>query len=438
MISCDDVRGGLVAAMRREASEEFVAAVDAHLSGCASCAAEYDGLRRAAELVHDHVHPEVSADARIRLRAAIEAELTRFAPPSRRSLGRTFLVPVALAAGIVASFLVPAGTIDPVPHAEHDSVRISRAANTAGELGPRSIEAVSRGLEWLASRQRADGVWSPSGNADAETKAAATASALLAFGADGQSPHRGPHAAALRRARDRLMGLVAAGFSNDADRKPIYAQALSIRALSSVYVLDRNAMTVSEQRDLRDVLSAAGRQLVDGQTADGGFGYVPNAPRPDASCTLFAAAALTDLRATGLADAAGAISRAGRYLESLRDADGDVAYMRPGDRRSAPALTAAFLALDGEFGPARPAEAGALAAIEQALAEGGDALLAWTGTAALARHGKPLAAPVRSLLASQRGDGAWAAAKDLRCAAAGDTVTTAFGVLALAQCYGSR
>ena len=76
-----------------------------------------------------------------------------------------------------------------------------------------------------------------------------------------------------------------------------------------------------------------------------------------------------------------------------------------------------------------------MTAIEQATARGGDALLSWTGAQALARHGRSLESPVRSLLATQQQDGAWASAADCRCAAGGDTVKTAFGGLALAQVY---
>jgi hypothetical protein len=106
--------------------------------------------------------------------------------------------------------------------------------------------------------------------------------------------------------------------------------------------------------------------------------------------------------------------------------------MRPGDRRAAPALTAGWLALDPV--KAAPSE-GAMASVETGLVEGRDALLAWTGIDALSRRGRALDAPVRSLLAEQRSDGAWPAAQDRRCACAGDAVTTAFGVMALARVY---
>ena len=113
-----------------------------------------------------------------------------------------------------------------------------------------------------------------------------------------------------------------------------------------------------------------------------------------------------------------------------------MSYSHPGDRDAATALTAALLATDGRLGRPRPASApAALARIETAVCAGRDALLAWNGTQALANYRRSLDAPVKALLASQRADGAWTASSDAHCASGGDAVTTAFGVLALAQAY---
>ncbi len=436
MISCAEARGELVAVIRGEVSRETADEVERHLGRCAACAAERDLLRRTMEVVREHVQPESSADARMRLRSALCDEFARDRRKRRfRHAWPAFAVPAALLAGVLAALIAAPGAETPAPRAMADTQRRARAVASAGELGPRSMDAVSRGLAWLAAKQRRDGTWSAGAVSDAETTASVTASALLAFAADGQSPRHGEHRAALSRARRRLAELVATGFSSDPDRKPLYAVALGVRALAATYALDRAEMTADERRAERELLTRAGRQLADFQAKDGGFGYVPKARRPDSSCTLFAVAALDELRDADVLDASGVILRAGRYLDGMRAPDGGIAYAHPGDRRAAPALTAALLALDGEFGPSRGVSAGALSFIEKAVQTGDDALLAWSGAEALARHGRPLAAPVASLLASQREDGAWASADDRRCASAGDAVTTAFGVLALAQVY---
>jgi hypothetical protein len=437
--SCAEVRAEIVAMLRGETSPETAAAVDRHLRACAACAAERESLARTLEAVRAHVQPEVSPDARLRLRAALGEEMDRSRRRvARRGVRRALLVPAALAAGGLVAWIVSPSAPTSAPGTRDADVaaRLDRAVAKAGDLGPRSIDAVSRGLGWLAARQQADGTWAPSADADAETTAASTALALLAFAADGQTPRKGPHAASLARAHARLAGLVEAGFSAETDRKPVYAQALAVRAFAAVYSLDRDAMPAEERRASRAAAADAGRDLRAWQRPDGGFGYVPGAALSDASCTLFAVAALTELRAAGVLDAAGALDRAGRYLESLRSADGTVAYARPGDGRAGPALSAALLAVgEADAGAAHRPTPELLASIERETARGGDALLAWTGAEALSRHGRSLDTPVRSLLESQRQDGAWTAAADRRCAVGGDTVTTAFGVLALAEVY---
>ncbi len=441
MISCADVRLELVAALRGEIGESEALEIERHVAKCTSCAAERDALSLTMNAVHAHVQPEVSADARMRLADALDEELAaRRARASRRVFRPIFALPVALAAGALVAFAMTSRTEPPTTAVRISTTRDSRAARAAGaagdEFGPKAIDAASRGLAWLTACQRADGTWAPSADADAETTAATTASALLAFAADGQSPHHGPRAAALRRARNRLAELVDGGLSQDSDRKPVYALALGVRALAAAYRLDHDSMSTDERRAMREMLAEAGRRIVDWQGADGGFGYAPHGSRSDSSCTLFAAAAMKDLKDAGVADPGGAFERARRYLASLPAQDGGVAYMRPGDRRSAPALTAAWIALDAEAAGASGGTPKALGSVEDALGEGKDAFLAWTGFAALARHGRTLEAPVQRLLAAQRPDGAWTAVGDRRCESAGDAVTTAFGVMAMAQVYG--
>jgi len=440
--SCAEVREELVAWLRGESPPDVAADVERHLDRCPSCAAERDATSLTLDVVGEHVAPEVSADARIRLAGALDEELAKSrVRAKRRALLRLSALPVAASLGVVAALCVIA-TKTPKQAARVDvarEARIARAADVAGAFGEKAIDAASRGLAWLVASQRADGSWAsstePSTGGERASAAASTASALLAFAADGQSPHHGPRAAALVRARDRLAELVDAGFSPDAADKSIYALALSVRALAADYRLDHDAMSAAERRGLRAFLADAGRRVVEWQGADGGFGYAPRSIRSDSACTLFAAAALKDLREAGVLDADVAIDRARSYLAGLPAADGGVAYMRPGDR-SAPALTAAWLTLDGCAGAATSR---ALATVEKELAAGKeDSFLAWTGFSALARRGRTLEAPVKRLLDAQRPDGAWPSGHDERCATAGDAVTTAFGVLAMTQVYAAR
>jgi hypothetical protein len=431
--SCADVRRELVAVLRGEAAESVAAAVARHVRECPACDAERESLARTLDVVSRHVHPETSADARLRLREALDRELSapRAPRPARPRLG-LFAVPAAMAAGaLVALAAAGLGTDVRRRPAGGEVARTDRAPATHGELETKSADAMARGLQWLAAQQADDGTWGPGERDGTETVEAATAASLLAFAGGGETAYRGPRAEALARADARLAEILAEPPSGDAERKPVYSLALGVRALATTYALDRDDMDPDARRRRRELLTDAGRRLVQWQRDDGGFGYVPAAVRSDSSCTVFALAALVDLRRAGLLDASGAVARGLGYLDGLRGTDGALSYSRPGDRAGTPALSAALLALDHARGASREPTPGTLERVERAVAAGGDALLAWTGTEALVAHGRPVEAPVRGLLAAQRADGAWSAAADERCRSAGDSVTTAFGVLAL-------
>src|SRR6185295_2279076 len=273
--SCAEVRAELVALMRGETSPQAAEAVERHLETCSSCAAERDALRRTLDVLAEHDQPEVSADARLRLAAALSDEfaLGRARADRRRFLRPAFALPVAAAIALVA-WIATTDRRPNEPPSEPQVVAVAVAMNVAPDLATvhvvpgrdaDAVDAASRGLAWLAASQRPDGSWSRAADADRETTAAATASALLAFAADGQSPHRGPRADALRRGRDRLARLVADGFPQSADEKPVYALTLGVRALSAAYRLDHDAMSADERRGVRDVLVGAGRRIVDWQ-----------------------------------------------------------------------------------------------------------------------------------------------------------------------------
>ena len=443
MTSCADVRLELIALLRGECDPPLAASLERHLAGCGACSLERESLLVTLETVHRHVHPEVSPDARMRLGAALTEELARSRgrrPP--RLLRPILAVPIAAAAGaLFAWWTGPAPPVVQAPSATSAAVAISEpelsedpasAGRVAAEPVSGAARAASRGLDWLASRQAPDGTWAPEADAGPQSRAAVTATVLLAFASAGETPRRGPRTAHLGRATARLVQMVQAGFPADPEAKPLYAEALGIRALAEIYAADRESMGREEARGMRDVLRAAGQRLAASQGGDGGFGYTAQSRQSDASCTIFAAAALESLRGADVLDASAAAGRARTYLAGLRDHDGMLGYLRQGDGRSSTALTAALSAMGGGAGSARVSPT-ALARIEDAVAAGGDAILAWTGIGALLRHGRSPRQPVNALVAGQRSDGAWPAAGDRHCAAGGDAVTTAFGVLALSQ-----
>ncbi len=318
---------------------------------------------------------------------------------------------------------------------EERNERLRRRIDDAG-LVQRADASVQRALGWLATRRADDGTWGPVPEADGEdVRHGVTAACVLAFVQDGRSARIGDDAALLGPAIDVLERRLENGPA-EADRKPIYSHALALRALTWQWALDFRHMTKDERSERLTLLRDAGTQLTEWQAADGGFGYRTGDERLDASCTLFAATTLADLRVAGVLRSDGALRKAGRFLAKRRDDAGLQGYQKADDRADDLALTATLLAYARELGVSRPS-ADTLDAVERRIAAAGpaDALLAWSGLRALARHGRDVAPSLDRVLTAQRKDGAWPAASDRHCRLGGDDLTTAFGVLSVTRVY---
>ena len=316
-----------------------------------------------------------------------------------------------------------------------DDGRSRRLAERIGDVGPRADAAVADGLAWLAKSRSDDGRWGPTPkDGAADVRDGVTAAVVLAFVQSGHSASDGEYAEtlapAIRALEKRLHDGAAAG-----DTKPVYSQALAIRALAWSWALDFRNLSPTERESRQKLLAKAGASLVAAQHENGGFGYRPGDERPDASCTLFVAGALSDLRLAGVLRADATLRRAGKYLASLRSDDGSQSYAKADDRLDDPTLTAGLLAHAGVLGVkgdlSKP-----LAAVRAALVKTKtpDALLAWTGMQAL-RSQRGLAPAMTVLLDRQRDDGSWPSATDRHCRLGGDDLTTAMGVLAVTRVY---
>jgi prenyltransferase/squalene oxidase-like repeat protein len=390
VISCAEVRRELVAALRGEVGTDVAHALERHVERCAGCAAERESLLRTMDVVHRHVHPEMSADARLRLDEALATELGRMRiRASRRRLIPFIAAPLAAAAGaLFALTLAPSETHVPSPRPWPVALADPVQRPGAGELAPKAADAAERAYEWLASQQRRDGSWSPTTDADPESSATLTGSVLLAFAADQGSFHDLERREAVARGVRRLTELLDAKFSDDPDKRPLFAQAFAVSALAAVYKEARESMSTYDRRTMRDLLANAGIALVRWQRDDGGWGTASKSMRSEASCTLAALAALEQLRAADILDAPGPAGRGSTYLAAQRN-------------------------------PASPPS------VSPATLETATAM-----SSALLRHGGE-SEPVRELLAKQRPDGSWSAGADAMGAA--DPMTTAWGALTLAM-----
>jgi len=184
------------------------------------------------------------------------------------------------------------------------------------------------------------------------------------------------------------------------------------------------------------MLERAGRRLIGWQHQDGGFGYAAGDDRTDSSCTLFAAAALADLRVAGVFDTRPALTRAGAFLEAHMRDDGILDYRLARDRDGDLALTAGALALHRDLALETRRRPGLLA-VKRAIhaLKGPDALLLAAGTEALRRHRVPIDEPVEALVRSQRENGSWDGKLARHLRQGGDELATAFAVIGLSRTY---
>jgi hypothetical protein len=179
--------------------------------------------------------------------------------------------------------------------------------------------AVALGLRWLASKQRADGLWSLRGpysdGANSENEVAATAMALLAFQGAGYT-HKGDRSQpytlvvyrgwrALLNKMDENGNFVQSGPYSHA----IYSQAQCTIALCELYGMTRDP-------DFREPAQRAVDYLVKIQTPEGGWRYQPG-QGSDMSVTGWVVMALQSARMAGLEVPSETFERVNRFLDSV-------------------------------------------------------------------------------------------------------------------------
>jgi len=317
-------------------------------------------------------------------------------------------------------------------HAE----RTKQARMHAGPHAARAMQSIEDGLNWLSTRRHKDGTWAPTATASKEVRTGVTAAVLLAMSHGGRSAAHGTHATLLQPAVRHLEAFVEKGYADADVAQPLYPFTLALRALSVAYALDYPHLDTATRNRRKSMLARGGARLVSWQLKSGGFGYTAKTARADASCTLFAAAALTDLRTAGIFDTRSPLEKAGRYLSgNLRD-DGVLDYQLARDRDGDLALTAALLSLHRELGM-KGRKKSSLLRIKRALRtlKGSDGLLLAAGTEALRRYNIPIEQPIGYLVKSQRKDGSWSGTTDRHLRQGGDELVTAFGVLGLSRAY---
>ncbi len=219
----------------------------------------------------------------------------------------------------------PAAAVE-IPRGEGEPERPSKAGASAQnapmelEITPESVEAVRRGLRYLASMQNDDGSF---GRGRFAKHVGITALCGLAFMADGNLPSRGAYGEVVRKAAEFVLknatetGLLAAENSHG----PMYGHGFATLFLGELY-----GMSPDDGR-VRDALVRAVELIVNSQNEEGGWRYNPVPYDADVSVTICQVMGLRSARNAGIKVPKETIDRAIVYVRNCQNGDGGFRYM---------------------------------------------------------------------------------------------------------------
>ena len=194
-----------------------------------------------------------------------------------------------------------------------------QAARGADVGAPTLDASISRGIDFLASKQN------PDGSFGTKQKPAITGLSLLALLSSGQTADVGKHGPVVRAAIDYLLAssLPDGTFNREHDEKPMYAQAIATLALAQAYGVEES------EAHRRKIASAIFRSVPvilksqnvkkDGQFA-GGWRYDMVSADSDLSVTGWNALAMRACQDVGVRVPADAVKRAGEFVLRCYDA----------------------------------------------------------------------------------------------------------------------
>lgn len=253
--------------------------------------------------------------------------------PSRRAAALGLAV-------VAATLLVPASAV----RGQDDELILDRPAHVT----PRTVQAIERGVRWLATRQRRDGAWVEGGGMGSYP-VAMTALAGMAFLGHGDTPTRGKYATTVRRAvtyltdprqASRSNGLITSRGSGEESRS-MYGHGFSLMFLAQALGDDGDPLL---QRRIIDVLGKGIELTGRAQSGRGGWLYTPDSSGDEGSVTVTQVQALRACRNAGMAVPVRIVRQAVSYIEQSAQPDGGIAY-QAGGSGSQPAITAAAVAV---------------------------------------------------------------------------------------------
>lgn len=192
-----------------------------------------------------------------------------------------------------------------------------RFQGVAGDLMTREVkQAISQGLEWLASRQNSNGSWNckigyklfEDYHGEDGQDVGVTALCGMAYLGAGNTPNRGKYGRVLARALDYVLSCVRDddGYITSNGTR-MYSHAFATMFLAEAY-------GTTARGDLKTKLKRAVNLIVGAQNPEGGWRYQPTPIDADLSVTVSTLQALRAARNTGIAVPMVTINRATAYV----------------------------------------------------------------------------------------------------------------------------
>jgi hypothetical protein len=224
------------------------------------------------------------------------------------------------------------------------------AQDKAPEITPDQVEAVNRGLRWLAKEQYS------SGGIGKTSQVAFTALAGIAFMANNSTPFRGPYA---KNVRDALKFILRntnkIGYINEASGRGLggsgmHGHGYATWFLAELYGMCGDVIDLGDE-SVKEKLQKAIEIIHQSQDPNGGWTYDPQPYGHEGSVTVTQVQALRSARNAGLSVKKAIVDKGLDYMRKSTHADGTIAYSL-GSRGSGGtyALTAAGMCVFALYG----------------------------------------------------------------------------------------
>ncbi len=249
--------------------------------------------------------------------------------------------------------------LDAAPQRAADRMPAAQRADDGDAISAAQVEAVSRGLTWLAAAQNPDGSWDGKIGYKLNNgyqylteggHVGVTSLALMAFLGGGHLPGRGEYGDTVERGLKWVLAAAKDDGYITSGGTRMYSHVFATLFLAEIYGM-------THRQDVRGRLQNAVDFIVRAQNAQGGWRYEPFAPDSDMSIVVCQVLALRAARNIGIEVPRGTVDRAAQYVvdsaiterdvgrsfrsRTLVDEVGAFNYQRGSTSRSSFPLTAA-------------------------------------------------------------------------------------------------